>query len=141
MKKWIVFSGILLILLLLLPLIYAYTGTDQTVSDVEAFEKQVTADWIKQTGEDKEFTLGTFRYYGTENGYHIIFFTGQVVMPMMSQKTIAGSTFSYNCIFRLYAYRNNRFIDLDEAYKKGLVSKETIAKAAELHAANKNATE
>ena len=56
---------------------------------------------------------------------------------MMSEKTIADSTFSYNCIFRLYAYRNNRFIDLEEAYEKGLISKEAIAKAAELHQAEK----
>ena len=133
MKRIIAFILLLSMALLLL----ACAPTGQVITDVEAFEKQVTADWIQQTGQEKDFTLGTFHYYGTAKGYHIIFFTGQVVMPMMSEKTIADSTFSYNCIFRLYAYRNNRFIDLEEAYEKGLISKEAIAKAAELHQAEK----
>ena len=243
MKKWIAITLIASILLVLLPLLYFYTGSDQTVSDVDALEEQVLGDWIKKHNLSKDTHFYSFQYYGTDNGYHIVVFNlsqfsfgvtndvdiagctfqglgyednfmaykngmfiqlklahhfrlvgaeaiakaaelHQAVLEksierqqiqdafrdrygkfksfrfygeenghhiffaqvksrpqVLTVKQIAGSEFRYPEEFSLYAYIDGEFIDLEEAYNKGLVSKEAIAKAAELHAANKNATD
>ena len=137
MKRLIAFT--LLLSLLLLP---ACAAANQPITGVDALKKEVTAALRKQQylpeagGED----IGDFRYYGTDNGYHIVFYTPPAVL---GEKTIviADSTFYYHETFYLMAYKNGEVIDLVTAYTQGLVNKEAIAKAAELHAEGKNATE
>ena len=112
--------------------------------DVENLKKEVAGAWAKKNKIDEEKLL-SFYYYGTDNGYHIICFEpinpGGAQLTGMHDVKIAECEFIYNYGVQLAAYRNGRFINLRTAYRLGLVSEETIAKAAELHAARKNAIE
>jgi hypothetical protein len=73
-----------------------------------------------------------FRYLCAENGYHIIFVEYDNGLKSTTQK-IAGTRFRHSTYFRLYVYKDGEFIDLEEAYNKGLVSKEIIAVAAKIN--------
>ena len=128
MKRLIAFT-LLLSLLLLLP---ACAAANQPVTDVDALEEQVNADWAKKQNVDEGTKVSSFRYYGTDNGYHIVMFNYGVTMGVVKNLTIAGYTFD-NCATHFMAYKNGKFIDLKTAYFFRLVSKEAIAKAAELH--------
>ena len=134
MKKWIVFSVCLLILLLLLPLIDAYTGTDQPVSNVTALEAQIYDDYIEQYYPDtypheRPSDLYMFRYFATDNGYHIISWGG--MLCDVKDVKIAGYSFGGSSDTKLMAYKNGKFFDLKTAYLLGLVSKDGIARAYE----------
>ena len=136
MKKLIVY-------ILLLAFAFSFTAcaaANQAVTDVKALEKEVTAALWKHQYLPEGTGIGAFRYYGTDNGYHIVFFTPPAVL---GEKTIvvADSSFYYHETFYLIAYKNGKVIDLATANAQGIVSKEAIAKAAELHAEQKNATE
>lgn len=76
--------------------------------------------------------LSDFRYLCAENGYHIIFIEYDNGLKSTTQK-IAGTRFRHSTYFRLYVYKDGEFIDLEEAYNKGLVSKEIIAAAAKIN--------
>ena len=137
-KKWIVFSGLLLILIIpILVLFFLRTGSDQTVSDVKTLEEQVLADWIKKHNLSENRSFSTFQYYGTDNGYHIVMFCiGAVTTGDSYNLDIAGYMFeSLGHGDQLMAYKNGSFIKLKHAYYFRLVSKDAIAKAAELHQA------
>lgn len=132
-KKWIIFSGILLILIIpILVLLFLRTGSDQTVSDVKVLEKQVYADYIEKYYPDtypheRPSNLYLFRYYATDNGYHIISWGG--MLTDVKYVKIAGYSFSITSDTKLMAYKNGRFINLKTAYLLGLVSKDGIARA------------
>ena len=73
---------------------------------------------------------------------HIIFFhSGYDNIASAWTREAAGYSFDGGGNAQLVAYRKGEFIDLKEAYEKGIISKKAIAKAAELHAAKKNATD
>ena len=136
MKKLIV-----CILILAFALSFAAcAAANQPVTDVDALEEQVNADWAKKQNVDEGTKVSSFRYYGTDNGYHIVMFNYGVTMGVVRNYTIAGYTFD-NCATHFMAYKNGKFTKLNTAYLLRMVSKEAIAKAAELHAENKNATE
>ena len=84
-----------------------------------------------------------FRFYGSENRYYIAFVQKSDAESTVTTKEIAGSEFQFPYEFFLYVISpyDQEFTDLEEAYNEGLISKKAIAKAAELHAANKNATD
>ena len=135
--KRLIASILVLSLFLLLP---ACAADNQAVTDVKALEKEVTAALWKHQYLPEGTGIGAFRYYGTDNGYHIVFFTPPAVL---GEKTIvvADSSFNYHETFYLIAYKNGKVIDLETANAQGIVSKEAIAKAAELHELGQNATE
>ena len=120
----------------------ACAAVNQPVTDMESLEKEVAGAWAKKNKIDEEKLL-SFYYYGTDNGYHIICFDpinpGGAQLTGMHDVKISECEFIYNYGVQLVAYRNGRFINLRTAYRLGLVSKEAIAKAAELHAERKNA--
>ena len=121
---------LVLSLFLLLP---ACAAANQPVTDLKALEKEVADAWAKKGNYDEvEFTI--FNYYGTDNGYHIVFFrpVGADLQGMYTGK-IAEYKFVIGTGSQLLAYRNGRFIKLSIAYHLGLVSEEAVAKAAELH--------
>ena len=144
MKKLIVFT-----LLLAFALSFAAcAASNQPVTDLKAFEEQVFADYIEAFYPDsypheRPTEVKTFRYYGTDNGYRIILLRcgSGVYFPAVENVVIADCTFEVSSSKHLMAYKKGKFIELSLAYRNGLVSKEAIAKAAELHAANKNATD
>ena len=145
MKKWIALALICTILFVI-----PACAANEPITDLKAFEEQVFADYLEQyyaekKPHEKPTEVHTFRYYGTDNGYHIIYlhcWRGvEGFFPAYEKVNIADSTFELelNSSKHLMAYKKGKFIALSLAYRKGLVSKEAIAKAAELHAANKNA--
>ena len=138
MKKWIAIF-VFLSFLLSLP---ACVASNNPITDVAELEKQVAADWGEHTGFPYEMKFIHFYYYGTNNGYHIIYFRSVYANSCESHIVeIAGYQFDSGIGSQLMAYKNGVFFDLQEAYYSGLVSKKAVAKAAELHAARKNATE
>lgn len=144
MKKLIVFT-----LLLAFALSFAAcAASNQPVTDLKAFEEQVFADYIEAFYPDsypheRPTEVKTFRYYGTDNGYHIILLEcgSGAYLPAQENVNIADCTFIVSSGKHLIAYKDGDFINLRIAYRDGLISKEAIAKAAELHAEKKNSTE
>ena len=144
MKKLIVYF-------LLLAFAFFFTAcatANKPITDLKAFEEQVFADYIEQYypgsyPHERPTEVVDFRYYGTDNGYHIILLEcgSGVYLPAQENVVIADCTFKVSSGKHLRAYKNGSFTDLRIAYRDGLVSKEAIAKAAELHAERKNATE
>ena len=145
MYKKLVALILLCSILLILP---ACSFSNQTVTDLKAFEEQVFADYIEAFYPDsypheRPTEVKTFRYYGTDNGYHIILLECGSGAYLQGQENvnIADCTFIVSSGKHLIAYKDGDFINLRIAYRDGLISKEAIAKAAELHAEKKNATE
>ena len=138
-KKWIVFA-LILTFLILLPA--CASSSLLTAEEVAALEEQVADELDYQAPLQLEMKFTWFRYYGTENGYHIISYrSGYDNTADMWNRDVAGYSFDGGGNAQLVAYRKGEFIDLKEAYEKGIISQKAIAKAAELHAANKNATD
>ena len=141
MKKWIVFALILTVLISI-PACASSGSSLLTAEEVKALEEQVADELDYQAPLQQEMKFDWFGYYGTENGYHIIFYhSAYNNMTNSWFKEVAGYSFHGGGAAQLVAYKKGEFIDLQEAYEKGIISKEAIAKAAELHAANKNATD
>jgi hypothetical protein len=128
MKRLIAFT--LLLSLLLLPACAAPNAL-YTVDDVDALKEEVNTAW-RARGND---AIYNFEYFGSCNGYHIVKFLSGPVAQAYHSKGVAGYVFEYATSFCLKAYKDGEFIELKEAYESRLVSKEAIAKAAELHEA------
>lgn len=142
MRKKILALTLVLSLFLLLP---ACAAANKPVTNIEKFKEQVLTDWVALKNEPIKLPheFDTFYYYGTDNGYHIILFrlAGAHTTDSISN-SIAGYVFEQlGAGQQLMAYKNGEFTDLEIAHYYGYVSTEAIAKAAELHAERKNATE
>lgn len=137
----------LVIYLLIFTMAFSLTAcaaANKSITDLETFKEQILADWckIRNYNADEESFI-QFWYYGTDNGYHIVMFNlrGGGLCDMRIER-IAGYTFDgMNSSCKLMAYKDGEFVDLLTAYEDGLISKEAIAKAAQLNAERKNATE
>ena len=81
----------------------------------------------------KDNLHGTARYYGSDNGYDIIFDIGGEGIAMARCINIDGALFKHSSAFGLYAYKDGTFLDLKAAYESGLVSKDAVVAAAQLH--------
>ena len=140
-KKWIVFA-LILTFLISLPACASSSASLLTAEEVAALEEQVADELDYQAPLQLEMKFTWFRYYGTENGYHIISYrSGYDNTADMWNRDVAGYSFDGGGNAQLVAYRKGEFIDLKEAYEKGIISQKAIAKAAELHAVRKNATD
>ena len=71
------------------------------------------------------------RYYGTYNGYVILFREGYAEME--AHIVIADYKFRYSMEFRLFAYKSGEFHMLKDVYEQGFVSDETIKSIWEVH--------
>ena len=131
MKKLIAY----ILLFTLMFTLTACADAEQPITDLGAFQNQVLADYIKHVKAENNARFDDFQYYGTGNGYHIILL--RLYGPHTNDyhnEVIAGYAFEgLGSGLLLKAYKNGEFIDLREAYVKGLIRKEAIAKAAELH--------
>ena len=126
--------------ILILSLVFSFTAcgsSDPPTGDKKTFEKQVFSDYVEQYYPDRyphERPTGfsVFRYYTTDNGYHILEFTTNYVSIGESYKQIiAGYTFTLGPTTELMAYKNGKFIELKTAYHLFLVSRKAIAEAHE----------
>ena len=142
MHKKLIALILVFVLLLLLPACASSNASLRTAEEVAALEKQVAEEIREERGYPYEMQFTWFRYYGTENGYHIISYRSAYDNTADSWiRDVAGYSFDGGGNAQFVAYRKGEFIDLRDAYASGLISKEAIAKAAELHAARKNATD
>lgn len=71
------------------------------------------------------------RYYGTYNGYIILFHKDVAADP--EDIRIADYTFTYAIPFNLFAYKDRQFHSLKDIYQQGLVSEEAIKSIWEAH--------
>lgn len=71
------------------------------------------------------------RYYGTYEGYDIVF--QQTQLTAVTTKTIAGQAFTHGSSFVLYAHKDGNLLMLSDVYEDGLISKESISFAREYH--------
>ena len=130
-KKWIVFA-LIFILLISLSACAGSGAPLRTAAEIGALEEQVADELDYQAPLQEEMVFTWFHYYGTENGYHIIFYRSAYDNFCTSwTREVAGYSFDGGGNAQLVAYRKGEFIDLREAYEKGIISKEAIAKAAE----------
>lgn len=73
-------------------------------------------------------------YYGNYNGYDMLYYNDKPgSLGRGFRYEIAGEVFAKDAHFQLLAYRNGKFYDVEELYKKGRVSRKTIAAMAETH--------
>ena len=72
-----------------------------------------------------------YRYYGTYEGYDIVFQATQLTAA--TTKAIAGQAFTHSSSFILYAHKDGNLLMLSDVYKDGLISKESITAAREYH--------
>jgi hypothetical protein len=129
---------LVLSLFLLLP---ACAAANPAGIDVDALEQQVAADFAKHGKDDARFF--DFYYLGTDNGYHIVWFSliGYALCDAPHKIDIEGYEIEVGGGCYLIAYKKGEFVNLESAYGDGLISKEAITKAAEHYAEQKNSTE
>lgn len=94
-------------------------------------EKQEELGFDLDSWWTEENPLAKVRYYGTYNGYDILFSEGMTSGFMTI--SVAGSYFGYHSGFQLYVHKDGVRIPLEEAYEQGLISKEDIAQACAYH--------
>ena len=86
-------------------------------------------DWYHQSNPQ-----GTARCYGSENGYDILFYAGGFRLGIPGSITVAGKTFYYDTAFELLVHQDGNLTDLQQAFTDGLISRDAIIAAHELHA-------
>ena len=132
--------SIILLLVLLLTACqsggYSYNGLPSISLQLKeeintALHEQYGKDIKSIRWEDNGYYNANIRYYGTYDGYSILFQEG--ALPAVESKDIAGYVFEHYMYFSLHAYADGVFIDLKEAYQEGLVDSSDIAVVAKLH--------
>lgn len=103
------------------------------LTDEKKQEIETAFGWKPNGWWDAETCYWGHRYYGSDNGYDILFGGGQ--MTASTTKYIAGKEFAYGSSFNLYAYKDGVIMDLDKAYTDGLISEEAIERAVQYHMA------
>ena len=101
------------------------------LTDEKKQEIETAFGWQPDGWFDAETRYWGHRYYGSDNGYDILFVGGQ--MAVSTTKYIAGQGFTYGTAFQLYAYKDGEVVDLEQAYTDGLVSQSAIEQAAQYH--------
>jgi hypothetical protein len=118
--------------------LYFLLRPEETHQLSEEKRVEISEAWQRHSGQellwyheaDPHAASRGMRYYGSGNGYDILFMPSDMQAVMDVQ--IAGKLFSDN-VFDLYAYKDGQFYDLKETYQAGLISEKTVHKAAQLH--------
>ena len=108
-------------------------NADGTLADwmVEEIEKLYHDHDLHVKFYDTNGKEPDIRYYGTENGYVLVFEkTGHCTTW---EEIVADKRFTAPWGFWIRAYKNGQFIRIQEAYEQGLISKAAIDKAWEIH--------
>lgn len=132
------FIALILVALLSVSLLAACSPSFPELSDSKAQEisDKLQSEYpqgLVAWSEPKKDDRGTLRYYGTYEGYDILFYCGSGMLAAISGKTIGKSSFSHPQSFSLLAYKDGEFRSLEEIYDEGLISDESVAKAADTH--------
>ena len=75
------------------------------------------------------------RYYGTYNGYTILFDNSGMQLQAYWAIQVGTESFKHYAGFQLYAYKDGEFIWLPDAYEQGLISDDAVSQAAKIHRA------
>lgn len=91
--------------------------------------------------EDEYGPLENFQVYFEENGCQIVYAVKKDAANEPITQTIADIEFHFSKKASLYVYRDGTVCGLNWAYNMGVFGKDTVAKAARLHAEYENKTE
>lgn len=100
--------------------------------------EEIEAAWLASKGhrpgwytEADSQPVDGLRYYGSYNGYDILFEGTE--LTCVTTKEIGGVSFTCAQSFVLYAYSDGVFYELEEAFAHGLISEENLQEAAKIH--------
>ena len=105
----------------------------------ETLKKEVEAAWEAYyaakdfklcwagSADFDEHTTGTFEYYGTVEGYDILYFRYAINSTGLYGIEIGEHIFKTGAQFELLAYRNGKLFHLAELYEDGKISEQSIA--------------
>ena len=127
--------SLFLVFVLVIGALSACSGSTPQLSE----EKRAVIDAVRlATHANKKWEWyngyrGSCCYYGTYQGYDILFYQSSLGSAVMDSKEIAGFLFSSGSPFHLLGYRDGTFNDVSDLYNDGKLSKESIAAAFEVH--------
>ena len=110
--------------------------TKPTMPETEVMQ-DIEKAWKKRTGEELEWYTDNLwvgmRYYGSYDGYEILFYPTESVTDMFAELTVGGCSFWHSDTFEIYAYRGGKFRTLLDAYDSGDISGDSVAAIYEIH--------
>ena len=128
--------SVFLVLVLVIGALSACAGSIPKLSEEKKAE--IEDAWYsryKWTWHDEG---GLCRYYGTYEGYDIIFNQMGALQPdVLGTQKIAGIEFFSGNPFNFYGYRNGKLYEVHELYEQGKLGADSIAAAAEIHNSEK----
>ena len=95
-----------------------------------AMSAKMNTDYSGYVDEDPRYVCG-MRYYGTYNGYAVLFEEGG--LTMMSSIRIGNEVFEHSSSFNLLAFRDGKFQSLKDVYEAGDISDRDIVKISNIH--------
>lgn len=123
-------------LLLTILLIFSGCSQSDTVSDTlrneirEAYKQQFDSPNFANDDDD---TIAGMQYYGTYNGYTVLFSSG--MLAVLSEFQIGSYTFKWGSNCNLYAYKDGEFHQLSQVYEAGGITDQQIGEIAAAHKA------
>ena len=115
-------------------------GSSYTLTLSDEKNAEIQNAWFKKTGhplgiwydpKNPETHLGSCRYYGSYDGYEIIFNPG--VAEMLTTIKIAQQDFIHGSSFVIYAYQDGVFHKLEDVYESGKITADSIQKIFLIH--------
>lgn len=130
--------GSLLLALLLLASFMTACASSQA-GTFEGRKKEIEKSWLNKedseliwyTEDDPDTANSGMRYYGTYNGYDILYCPVSFMQP--GYVVIGDELFLGRSDFRLYGYQDGTFRALAYLYRDGLIIDEQITEIAETH--------
>jgi len=124
--------SLFLVLVLVIGALSACAGSMPKLSEEKKVEIEDT--WYTQYRWRWHDEGGRCRYYGTYEGYDILFNQmGELFADVIGTQKIAGIEFFSGNPFNFYGYRDGKLYEVHELYEQGKLSAESIASAAEIH--------
>ena len=130
--------SVFLVLVLVIGALSACVGSGGSNAELtEEKKKEISRAWLLYHKEVLDWDDDDdFRYYGNYNGYDMFFYDGGLQTQALWGYEIGGQNFSHSHSFQIYAYRNEKFYDLNEIkalHLIGIISKKSLAAMAETH--------
>ena len=104
--------------------------SDEVIEEMKKSWYELYGKTLKWIPEENIYD-GIGYYYGTYNGYVIMFCNG--VLDWEVTVKIGKESFWNGCDFEIYAYKNGSFDSLEQVYENGYLGDEDIAKIAAYH--------
>ena len=106
--------------------------TPQRMAEIEQAWQDHYGTWFGVWWEEGVYqSLDGVRYYGTCNGYDILYRPGYV--QRVTYLRIGGVSFAHPAHFTLFAYQNGQFYSLQKLFDEGIVTKSQLEEMSRLH--------